>query len=283
MLAVVKRLCALFLLGSSLVSVATGLLIESQASSRENKQTAEAVEEVPLNAEEKSLERKHDNFWTKATNEKKVTEIGQQLLKANEINEAISFFITYRRLDEPSNVGAYSDDAWGRVTVQSGLLDYISSDDELAAILSHEIAHILLRHGERLRWQKAPGWLLNTLASQVLGQEFPADWSAHYGTSATTQQFELLADKLGMQLMLKAGYAPEGMISILSKLVGDGYRASFRRTHPKGSGRIEAARKNALELRALAEQGHSIQLESSNTPTHQNETDYQVIEVHSKP
>jgi len=79
------------------------------------------------------------------------------------------------------------------VTITSALAEYTQSDDELAAIAAHELAHNLLKHKERLNAQK--------VNRGFFGQ---------FGKSAgRIKQTEIEADRLSIWLMKNAGYDPQ--------------------------------------------------------------------------
>ena len=82
------------------------------------------------------------------------------------------------------------------VTITSRLAELTRDDDELAAILAHEIAHNLLRHPQRLAAAKVSRGIL----------------SAVTGGAAKIKQTEIEADRLSIWLMANAGYDPQGAI-----------------------------------------------------------------------
>lgn len=75
-----------------------------------------------------------------------------------------------------------------RVRVTSGLIDYVQDDDELAAVVAHEMAHNLLDHRARIEEAKS-------------------------GKTRVTKATEAEADRLSVWLMANAGYDPEAAIA----------------------------------------------------------------------
>ncbi|GAB5487107.1 MAG: hypothetical protein Pars2KO_06770 [Parasphingorhabdus sp.] len=89
---------------------------------------------------------------------------------------------------------ASADGNW--VTIGSPLIDFMQSDDELAAVIAHELAHNLLKHKERLNAQK--------VNRGFFGQ---------FGKSAgRIKQAEIEADRLSVWLMKNAGFEPQAAI-----------------------------------------------------------------------
>lgn len=78
----------------------------------------------------------------------------------------------------------------GVAQIDGGLAAFARNDDELAVVIAHEMAHVILRHHDRLAGQKA-------LRGGLFGQ---------HGASALTRCTEDAADRLGMFLMERAGY-----------------------------------------------------------------------------
>ncbi len=144
----------------------------------------------------------------------------------------------------------------GKVFVYTGIMELTTSNDELAAVMGHEIAHALLRHGgERMSAAMAAqaggqigsialGASAGSGASQVFGQLYGI--GAQVGVllpHSRAQESE--ADEVGMILAAKAGYEPSGALSLWRKM--DAYSKSkgqnvpgFLSTHPTTTDRIAA-------------------------------------------
>ncbi|MBF0595378.1 MAG: septum formation protein Maf [Candidatus Omnitrophica bacterium] len=135
----------------------------------------------------------------------------------------------------------------GYVYVYKGLLDYIKDDDELAAVIAHEVAHVTARHSIK-RLQASYGSLVAVLAAMttngaLAGGISMATESMFFDYS---QQDELQADALGVKYMTAAGYDPQGMIRMLEALQKYDEKQPIRpkmyaRDHPYVHQRLAAA------------------------------------------
>lgn len=135
----------------------------------------------------------------------------------------------------------------GYVYVFKGLLDYVQDDDQLAAVIAHEIGHVTARHSiKRIQASYANvALVLAALQSRpgVSGGINAAFQSMFLNYS---QKDEIEADNLGIKYMRLAGYAPSGMVRMLEALQEYDRRQPIRpkyfgRTHPYLHERIASA------------------------------------------
>ena len=115
----------------------------------------------------------------------------------------------------------------GKIAVYSGLIDKLQiTDDELAAVMGHEISHALREHGrERASQQMAAG-----VGSQ-LGVLLP------YSRVQETE-----ADRMGVELAARAGYDPRAAIVLwqkMAKLAGGSAPPQILSTHPSNETRMK--------------------------------------------
>jgi predicted Zn-dependent protease len=109
----------------------------------------------------------------------------------------------------------------GYIYINRGLLGYLNSEAELAAVLGHEIGHVTARHHGR---QKAAGVTSNVLSGLVYlltGSGDLADVSNIYGAeliSGYGRDMELEADGLGAEYMHASGYDPEALLEVIGIL-----------------------------------------------------------------
>jgi predicted Zn-dependent protease len=107
----------------------------------------------------------------------------------------------------------------GFVYVNEGLIDFVQSDDELASVIGHETGHIERRH-VLTTYSKAE--ILNILfgiASIFSPIIYEFGGLAEAGLMAkVSREDEIQADRYGLQLMSRAGYDPESMVTMMAHL-----------------------------------------------------------------
>ncbi|WP_444921036.1 M48 family metalloprotease [Microbulbifer sp. CnH-101-G] len=109
----------------------------------------------------------------------------------------------------------------GYVYINRGLLTYLHSEAEMAAVLAHEIGHITARHAVRQKTAATGASAASVLSVLVTGSRVVGDAANLWSTAAVKgygREMELEADRFGAQYMFKAGYDPTAMISVLGIL-----------------------------------------------------------------
>jgi predicted Zn-dependent protease len=135
----------------------------------------------------------------------------------------------------------------GFVTVNSGLLAAAESGEEVAGVLSHEIQHALLRHGTRRMLRELGGGMVLSLLT--FGWE-PTGLGALAGrlTSLSYDRGqESEADARGVDLLLRAGVDPRGLVRFFERLAHEGGPTPpmLLSTHPDPGARGQLARRVA--------------------------------------
>jgi len=151
----------------------------------------------------------------------------------------------------------------GKIAINRGLLTELNSEAELAAVLGHEIVHAAARHTAK---QMSRGMLMQGLvvATSVATNDSSYGDLAVGGASIAAQLTmmkygrgaELESDKYGMRYMSKAGYDPQGAVTLqetfvrLSEGRDEGWLSGLLASHPPSQERVEANRKRATNLPA---------------------------------
>jgi predicted Zn-dependent protease len=141
----------------------------------------------------------------------------------------------------------------GYIVIFRGLLEHTKTPEELAGVLAHELQHILKRHATQAFLHDAStGILLAALAGDASGaMAYGLETARTLGMLRYSRQKEDEADGEGMQMLLKAGIDPSGMIAFFEMLEKDGPQTpefmKYLSTHPTTQDRIE-------KLKSLARQ-----------------------------
>ena len=147
----------------------------------------------------------------------RVSRIGQKLW-ANGTRPGLTY--TFKVLNTP-DVNALACPG-GFIYVYKGLLDYMTSDDELAAVLGHEIGHIEKRHTVHQMEQQMALSLLTLLAGVASGDPGAGMVLASTASQALmagySRKDEREADQEGFRLSTLAGYNPYGSYVTMAKL-----------------------------------------------------------------
>lgn len=179
-----------------------------------------------------------------------VSRIGQKLVS---VSHRPDLDYSFTIIDSP-DINAFALPG-GPVYINRGLLAYLNSEAQLAAVLGHEIAHITARHAVR---QDAAGKGNNILAGLMVlatGVRELGETSALLGGTVISgygRDMELEADGLGAEYLLKAGYDPNAIVDVVTVLKNQedfskrvsGESASYHglfATHPRNDTRLNQA------------------------------------------
>lgn len=273
-----------FLLRLTQVAALTiaGVLVPCLAQTEPDKRHQEELKrDVELGRKYAAEVEKQIKLSEDATLLERVNRIGQELAVISREHHVVAtygdkrhnvFDYTFKVVDD-SDVNAFSIPG-GFIYVNSGLLEFVQSDDELAAVLAHEIAHAANRHlvtlsrqQERTQIFTLPVVIAALLAGSVrdanlalIGQ----DLLLTALTSGWSQEAETDADRTAVYYMLRSKYNPVGLLTFMERLAfreknSPQFDWGIMRTHPPS--RVRAERLKALLKR------ESIPIERSKVST----------------
>ena len=141
----------------------------------------------------------------------------------------------------------------GKIAIYTGILEVAKNEAGLATVMSHEIAHVIARHGAQRMTQQM------LLQGAMLGAGLSMDNSKHrnlilsalgvgvlYGfTLPFSRSHESEADQIGLIYMAKAGYDPHEALNFwqrFSKIKGDNGPPEWASTHPADATRMQGLR-----------------------------------------
>ncbi|MES2787413.1 MAG: M48 family metallopeptidase [Pseudomonadota bacterium] len=150
----------------------------------------------------------------------------------------------------------------GKIAFFTGILEQLQlTDDEVAMVMGHEIAHALREHARaRIAKTQGTGTILS-IGAQLLGLGQVGDLAAGVGTRLITLKFsrndEIDADLVGLELAARAGFNPQASIALwqkMGKAQGGKGSPAFLSTHPTGPDRISRLRDNVPRVKGLYQQ-----------------------------
>ena len=151
---------------------------------------------------------------------------------------------------EVNVISANEVNAWcmpgGKMAVYTGLLQRVNpTDDELAAVMGHEIAHALREHGRERASEAAVQQGLIALGGALLGIGQGGQQLAGVVADVTfglphSRAHEVEADRIGVELAARAGFDPRAAVTLWQKMAqaGGGSPPQFLSTHPNPENRI---------------------------------------------
>jgi predicted Zn-dependent protease len=160
-----------------------------------------------------------------------VTELGRKLaMKSDRPKLEWTFTVV-----DTEDVNAFALPG-GFIYISRGILPYLNSEAELAAVLGHEIGHVTAFHGVKRQTRGTLANLGAAAAAILTGQQIVGDlanvagaaWVSGYGRDQ-----ELEADRIGAELLARTGYDPEAMIRVVASLKAQ-ESAEVRRAKAEG-------------------------------------------------
>ncbi len=156
----------------------------------------------------------------------------------------------------------------GHIGVYTGLLKVAQNEDQLAAVIGHEVAHVLARHGnEKVSRAQMSGLGLKLadlalgagqvsnkdLYMQALGLGVNVGYVLPYGREQETE-----ADIMGVELMAKAGFNPKASVALWHNMAkaGGAQGPELLSTHPSHGNRISQLEKMQAQVMPLYQQAN---------------------------
>ena len=204
---------------------------------------------------------------TQTVQSEQVTRVGRKIAAATEsylnshgMSDQVKNFAWEFNLVRDSQLNAFCMPG-GKIVVYEGIMNIINSDDELAVVLGHEVAHAVAKHSnERLSQQKAleyGGAILGAITQnasqstqQIASQVFGL--GANYGVMLPfSRKHETEADDIGLVLMTMAGYNPDCALTFWQKMSASSTntKAEFMSTHPSDATRIANLQKQLPKVK----------------------------------
>ena len=192
---------------------------------------------------------------------KKIADATERYLRANGLAAEVKDFSWEFNLVKDDQVNAFCMPG-GKIVVYEGLMKIVSSDDELAVVLGHEVAHAVAKHSnERMSQQ-----VLAQYGAQILNRSLSEKSAAVQKLAGTvygigtqvgvmlpfSRKHESEADYMGLILMKMAGYNPDVAVGFWQKMSAGttGTVPALLSTHPSDAQRIKDIQKALPTIKA---------------------------------
>ncbi|AQQ68656.1 peptidase M48 [Microbulbifer agarilyticus] len=185
-----------------------------------------------------------------------VEHVGQKIARASDRPDLTYYFT----IIDSQDINAFALPG-GYVYINRGLLTYLQSEAEMAAVLAHEVGHITARHAVRQKTAATGAGVASVLSVLVTGSGVVGDVANLWSTAAVKgygRDMELEADRFGAQYMYNAGYDPQSMINVIA-LLKDQETFARRRARVEGKkqqtyhGVFSSHPRNDIRLREVVE------------------------------
>lgn len=206
-----------------------------------------------LIADESSLSQQADAAWQEALRTQKVVttpaltervrRVGGRVVQAANLGDRAWDYAVFENASPNAFVLPNA-----KIGVTTGLLNLVRNDDQLAAVLGHEVGHVVARHAVERYSSTALASLGLQAAQGVAGRQAEAvgalgSLGAQYGVLLPfSRRDELEADRLGVDYMAAAGYRPSEAVALWRIMAEQrqGSTPEFASTHPSDQSRIAA-------------------------------------------
>ena len=226
---------------------------------------------VSSKAVNSSAESSYRKIISEAAGEGQLNPDPAQLARIRGIAQRLILQTRVFRADAPSwrweeNVIASKEvNAWcmpgGKIAVYTGLIDRLqATDDEIAAVMGHEIAHALREHGRERASQAMAQGIGVAVVGTALGMGGGAQDLTQVVLDLTfnlpnSRVDETEADRIGVELAARGGFDPRAAVTLWEKMarVGGAQPPQFLSTHPSHATRINDLRGYAEKVMPLYE------------------------------
>jgi beta-barrel assembly-enhancing protease len=212
-------------------------------------------QDIQLGRETAAEVRKRVTIVNDAVLTSYVSAVGRRLMQSREAKNS-GFPFTFEVVADPS-INAFALPG-GPMFINTGLLKSVDNEAQLAAVMGHEMSHVVLRHGTN---QASKANLIEiplalaaqlTNSNSLMGQltELGIDLSANSVLLKFSRTDESQADLMGSHIMAEEGYDPRQMAKFFEKLNAKGgfTTIQFFSDHPNPANRSKAIDEEAVRL-----------------------------------
>jgi len=192
---------------------------------------------------------------------KKIAAATEAYLTQNGLADEVKEFSWEFNLVQDPSMNAFCMPG-GKIVVYEGIMKIVHSDDDLAVVLGHEVAHAVAKHSNERMSQQLLSSYGGALLGVAVGQKSQALQEATSMAYALGSQYGVMlpfsrkheseADYMGLILMTMAGYNPEAAVSFWQNMqsMSGGSVPEFLSTHPSNEHRISDIKKEIPQVEA---------------------------------
>ncbi len=186
--------------------------------------------------------------------------ISNKLLNTGKVNYSDKFAWEIKIIDDPNTLNAFCTPG-GYIYVYTGIIKFLDSEDQLAGVMGHEIAHAALRHSTR---QMSQVYGLAALSSVATGNANPGlleQIALGLVSLKFSRNHETEADAHSVIYLCETGYNAAGAAGFFKKMEGQATPPAFLSTHPNPGNRVENIEKKARDMGCRGDRTNRVEYE----------------------
>ncbi len=181
------------------------------------------------------------------------------MIESGRRSELANYHWEFSLIEDDNTINAWAMPG-GKIAFYTGILKLMDSEDEVAVVMGHEVAHIIANHGNERMSQVILADFGGMALSRLLDEK-PEEtknlFMTAFGLGTTigvmlpySRRHEYEADEIGIHLMHMAGYDVQAAISFWEKMdnLGGASVPEFLSTHPSSRSRIDKMKKLVRKL-----------------------------------
>lgn len=167
-----------------------------------------------------------------------IRKITSNILNSGKVKNKDNFVWQVKIIDDPETLNAFATPG-GYIYVYTGLIKFLDSEDQLAGVMGHEIAHADQRHSTR---QMTKTYGVSTLLSMLSGSSDPGMIEQIVGGLVNlkfSRNHETESDKYSVIYLCGTNYNAAGAAGFFKKMEGSSGTPQFMSTHPNPGNRVK--------------------------------------------
>ena len=184
-----------------------------------------------------------------------IRKITNNILNSGQVAHRDEFAWEVKIINDPNTLNAFCAPG-GYIYVYTGLIKFLDSEDQLAGVMGHEIAHAALRHSTR---QMTQVYGIAALTSIVTGKAEPGlieQIALGLVSLKFSRNHELEADAHSVHYLCPTRYKADGAAAFFKKIEGQATPPEFLSTHPNPGNRVQSIEKLAQEKGCKGDQDY---------------------------